>query len=105
MNAPLGVASKDTMSPRLNRSLQIVLDATIMSLAYWLAFMFRFEFHLSPSWFRTLLLTWPYVVIMASGAIAGGVGGAGMARRLGPPALRRLIVAIGFGTALTLMLR
>ena len=51
------------------------------------------------------MVYWPYVVIMALGAIAGGYAGAGMARRLGRTAVRRIVVAIGFGMALSLFLK
>ena len=53
------------MSPRLlNRTIQIALDVAILSLAYWLAFLFRFEFTLTRGWFRVLVMTWPYVVLL-----------------------------------------
>ena len=47
----------------LNRSVQIVLDVAMLSIAYWLAFLFRFEFSIPASWLHVLLFTWPYVVI------------------------------------------
>ena len=46
----------------LNRSLQTAIDIAILSLAYWLAFLFRFEFTLPSVWLRVLLTTWPYVI-------------------------------------------
>jgi uncharacterized membrane protein YfcA len=51
------------------------------------------------------LVVWPDALIMAAGAIAGGVGGTGLARRLGRTAVRRLVVAIGFAMALSLMFK
>lgn len=51
------------------------------------------------------MVHWPDVVIMAAGAILGGVSGAGMARRIGRTAVRRIVVAIGFGMALSLFLK
>lgn len=53
----------------LNRTVQIALDVAILSLAYWLAFLFRLEFSISPSWFRVLLVTWPYVVLLQYAAL------------------------------------
>ena len=44
-------------------------------------------------------------LIMAVGAIAGGVGGAGLARRLGRTAVRRLVIGIGFVAAADQMRR
>jgi uncharacterized membrane protein YfcA len=51
------------------------------------------------------MVYWPYVVIMALGAIAGGYAGADVARRLGRTAVRRIVVAIGFGMALSLFVK
>ena len=51
------------------------------------------------------MVYWPDVVLMAVGAIAGGYGGAGVARRLGRATVRRIVIAIGFGIALSLFLR
>ena len=51
------------------------------------------------------MVYWPYVLIMAVAAIAGGVGGAGTARRMGRTAVRRLVVAIGFIMAVSLFLK
>jgi FlaA1/EpsC-like NDP-sugar epimerase len=48
----------------LNRSVQTALDVVVLSLAYWLAFLFRFEFELPHIWLRVLLTTWPYVVVL-----------------------------------------
>jgi uncharacterized membrane protein YfcA len=51
------------------------------------------------------MVSWPSVIVMAIGAIAGGIGGAGLARRIGRRAVRWTVVAIGFGMALSLALR
>jgi uncharacterized membrane protein YfcA len=51
------------------------------------------------------MVYWPDVLIMAMGAIAGGYGGAGMARKLGRKAVRRIVIAIGFGMAISLFIR
>jgi FlaA1/EpsC-like NDP-sugar epimerase len=48
----------------LNRSVQTALDVAVVSLAYWLAFLFRFEFTLPSPWLGTLITTWPYVVVL-----------------------------------------
>ncbi|MBS1124810.1 MAG: polysaccharide biosynthesis protein CapD, partial [Deltaproteobacteria bacterium] len=53
------------MSARLlSRTLQITLDILVLSVAYWLAFLFRFEFRIPHEWMRVLLTTWPYVVLL-----------------------------------------
>ncbi|HEV8037954.1 MAG TPA: sulfite exporter TauE/SafE family protein [Bryobacteraceae bacterium] len=51
------------------------------------------------------MVYWPFVVIMAMGAIAGGYGGAGLARRIGRTAVRRIVIAIGFGMAVSLFMK
>ncbi len=38
---------------------------------------------------------WPLALLMMVGAILGGYGGAGLARRMGQKNVRRLVVAIG----------
>jgi hypothetical protein len=51
------------------------------------------------------MVSWEFAIVMAVGAIAGGIGGAGLARRLGRTAVRRIVIVIGFGMAFSLMLR
>jgi hypothetical protein len=51
------------------------------------------------------MIYWPYVVIMAVAAVAGGYGGAGAARRIGRTAVRRIVIAIGFGMAVSLFIK
>jgi uncharacterized membrane protein YfcA len=51
------------------------------------------------------MVYWPFVVIMALGAIAGGYSGAGVARRIGRNAVRRIVIAIGFGMAVSLFVK
>jgi uncharacterized membrane protein YfcA len=45
------------------------------------------------------------VLLMAVAAILGGYGGAGLARRMGQRTVRRIVIAIGFGMALSLFVR
>ncbi len=51
------------------------------------------------------MVYWPDVLIMALGAIAGGYGCAGLARRLGRTAVRRIVILIGFGMTISLFLK
>ena len=51
------------------------------------------------------LIDWPDAIVLAIGAVIGGVAGAGMARRIGRTAVRRIVIVIGFVMALSLMLR
>ena len=72
--------------------LRVLLGGTVngVAVAYFIAYRMVF---------------WPYVVLMAIGAIAGGYGGAGLARRLGRRVVRRMVIVVGFGLALTFFIR
>jgi uncharacterized membrane protein YfcA len=51
------------------------------------------------------MVQWPFVLIMAVAAILGGWGGAGTARKMGRTAVRRIVIAIGLGMAVSLFFR
>jgi uncharacterized membrane protein YfcA len=51
------------------------------------------------------MVYWPDVILMAVGAVAGGWGSTGIARRLGPETVRRIVIAVGFGMALSLLVK
>jgi hypothetical protein len=51
------------------------------------------------------MVRWPYVLVMAAGAILGGWGGAGTARRMGRATVRRVVVALGFVMAISLFIK
>src|SRR3984885_3267136 len=51
------------------------------------------------------MVYWPYVLVMMVGAIAGGYGGAGVARKLGGQTVRRIVIAIGFSMAVSLFFK
>jgi uncharacterized membrane protein YfcA len=51
------------------------------------------------------MVLWSDALVMAAGAITGGVGGATIARRIGRDAVRRIVVIVGLVMALSLMLR
>jgi uncharacterized protein len=51
------------------------------------------------------MVYWRYVLIMALGAIAGGYLGAGLARRVGRTAVKRIVIGIGFAMSLSLFLK
>ena len=45
------------------------------------------------------MVSWPHALVMAVGAIVGGVWGAGVARRIGPKGVRRIVIIVGFTMA------
>jgi hypothetical protein len=51
------------------------------------------------------LVFWPDALVMAAGALTGGVTGAHVARRIGRNAVRRIVVIVGFAMAVSLMWR
>jgi uncharacterized membrane protein YfcA len=51
------------------------------------------------------MVSWPYVIVMAIAAMIGAVWGAGMARRIGPKAVRRIVIVVGFTMAISLLFR
>jgi uncharacterized membrane protein YfcA len=51
------------------------------------------------------MVSWPYALVMAVGAIAGGVWGAGVARRIGPKGVRKIVIVVGFTMAFSLLFR
>ena len=51
------------------------------------------------------MVYWPDAILMAVGAVTGGYGGAGLARRLGRTAVRRIVIFIGFAMALSLFIK
>jgi uncharacterized protein len=51
------------------------------------------------------MVYWPDVGIMALGTVVGGYAGAGTARKLGRTAVRRIVILIGFGMAVSLFLK
>lgn len=51
------------------------------------------------------LVYWPYALVMAAGAIAGGYFGASVARRLGRTFVRRAVILIGFAIGLLMLWR
>jgi uncharacterized membrane protein YfcA len=51
------------------------------------------------------MVQWSFVLVMAAGALAGGFGGAGLARKLGRTAVRRIVIGIGFAMAISLFIK
>jgi uncharacterized membrane protein YfcA len=51
------------------------------------------------------LVQWPVALWMALGAIVGGYGGSGIARKIGQQNVRRIIIFIGFALTLSLLIK
>ena len=51
------------------------------------------------------LVDWRLALLMAAGAILGGYAGAGAARRVGQPVVRRVVILIGLALSIWLLLR
>jgi uncharacterized protein len=51
------------------------------------------------------MVSWPHALVMAAGAILGGIWGAGAARRIGQKGVRRIVVVVGFTMTVSLLLR
>jgi uncharacterized membrane protein YfcA len=51
------------------------------------------------------MVYWPYVLIMFLGSILGGYFGTHGARRIGQTAVRRIVIAVGFGMAVSLFIK
>src|SRR5437870_5329938 len=50
-------------------------------------------------------ILWTDAIIMAVASIAGGLGGAALANRLGRPLIRKAVIAIGVGASVSLLLK
>jgi FlaA1/EpsC-like NDP-sugar epimerase len=92
--------------PRFFRqSVQAAFDLAVLSAAYWLGLLFRFEFAVPAAWQRPALIGWPYVVVV----------GYVMLSALGVPRLSwryislreaaRIAFAGGFATTLLIAMR
>lgn len=91
--------------PRLFRSIQAVFDLAVLSAAYWLAFLFRFEFSIPSAWLRSSLAGWPYVVLIGYGVL-GLLGVPKLSWRY--TSLReaaRIALALALATAILVVLR
>ena len=51
------------------------------------------------------MVYWPDVIVMAIGAVLGGYLCAGVARRLGRTAVRRIVIVVGFAMAVSLFVK
>jgi FlaA1/EpsC-like NDP-sugar epimerase len=92
--------------PRLvKRSLQVVLDLLVVSIAYWLAFLFRFEFQLPEQVAELFLINWPVVVLVHYAGLAL-FGVPRMAwRYMSMHDMWRVLLAVAMSTTVLVILR
>ena len=89
----------------LNRSLRTVLDVTVLSVAYWLAFLFRFELQITSQGAGVLFVSWPYVIVLQYAALAA-FGVPRMAwRYVSMIDTARVLIAMGCSGIVLLVLR
>jgi FlaA1/EpsC-like NDP-sugar epimerase len=56
--------------PRIvRRGLQVALDLAVLSAAYWLGYLFRFELAIPPVWRQIALIGWAYVIGVEYGVL------------------------------------
>jgi uncharacterized membrane protein YfcA len=51
------------------------------------------------------MVSWPHALVMAISANVGGLWGVGVARRIGPTGVRRIVIVVGFTMAISLLFR
>lgn len=51
------------------------------------------------------LVYWPYIAVMAIGAVVGGYGAAGLARKVGKVAIRRLVIFVGITLSVVMFIK
>ena len=51
------------------------------------------------------LVYWPYIAVMAIGAVVGGYGAAGVARKVGKVAIRRLVIFVGITLSIVMFVK
>src|SRR5262245_30144527 len=89
----------------IRRSLQVAFDLVVLSTAFWLAFLFRFEFSIPKSWLTAALVGWPYVVLIGYGMLSAfGVPRASW-RYISIRETARIGVALASSTAILCVLR
>lgn len=57
--------------PRVILTFRVVLDLAVMSAAFWLAYLFRFEFRIPSLVVAGCLVYWPIVVVLEYGGLVG----------------------------------
>jgi len=51
------------------------------------------------------LVVWPYALAMTTGALIGGYGAAGIARKIGKVAVRRFVIFVGLSISVAMFVK
>lgn len=89
----------------LTRGLRVALDLALVSVAFWAAFLFRFEFAVPAAWARVALANWPFVAVIEYGALLGFGVHRYSWRYMGLPETLRIGWAIALSTAVLVTFR
>lgn len=93
------------MSRYLTRATQIAIDLLMLSAAFWLAFLFRFELNVRGAWVGIAQINWWYVVLVEYVVLAVmGVPNQSW-RYVGLRDVTRVTFAVGVASAILLALR
>jgi len=63
MNPRRARGDQQDVSRYVTRGAQIFVDLLVLSIAFWLAFLLRFEIAIELKWLKLGFFTWPYVVV------------------------------------------
>jgi FlaA1/EpsC-like NDP-sugar epimerase len=87
------------------RSFQVAFDLAVLSCAYWLGFLFRFEFSIPAAWLTPSVVGWPYAVLIEY-AMISALGVPRYAwRYISIRETARIAIAMTFATAILVALR
>ncbi|MDP7112609.1 MAG: hypothetical protein QGH45_11635, partial [Myxococcota bacterium] len=93
------------MTITVARTAQVIVDLSVLSLAYFIAFALRLEFDLKDHMVKLLFFTWPYVILFQY-LVMSSFGVHRFAwRYIGLPEAQRILVAIGTATTVLVGLR
>ena len=89
----------------LNRRLQFLLDVLVMTAAFVVSYLLRFDFAIPPEWLRQVLVQLPFVVLLQFAALNLAGGRSFIWRYIGIAHVRLFLWAGGISFAVILLLR
>src|SRR6185503_6354869 len=89
----------------VRQGVQAAIDLAVLSIAFWLGYLFRFEFSIPPAWMSSALIGSPYVVLIEY-ALLSALGVPNFSwRYVSIREAVRIAIAIASATALLVGLR